>query len=63
MQEFDDINAFKRNFYEKYHKVLVPAIKNFENERKIKLFLGSLPDNYSRNRRNCIFYFYNHFQN
>ncbi len=41
MQEFDDINAFKRNFYEKYHKVLVPAIKNFENERKIKLFLAA----------------------
>ena len=38
MQDFDDLNTFKRNFYEKYHKVLVPAIRGFENERKNKLF-------------------------
>ena len=38
MQVFSDIKEFKRNFYEKYHTVLVPAIKNFENERKWKLF-------------------------
>ena len=38
MQDFSDLNEFKMSFYEKYHTVLVPAIKNFENERKWKLF-------------------------
>ena len=42
MQEFDDLNTFKRNFYEKYHKVLVPAIRGFENERKNKFVLAKI---------------------
>lgn len=38
MQQIDDLDTFRRNFYEKYHSVLVPAIRGFENERKKKLF-------------------------
>lgn len=33
----DDIAAYKRNFYNKYHTVLVPALSKYEDERKKKL--------------------------
>lgn len=38
MSEINDLNTFKMNFYEKYHKVLVPAISGMEKERKSRLF-------------------------
>ncbi len=38
MSEINDLNTFKMNFYEKYHKVLVPAISGMESERKSSLF-------------------------
>ena len=38
MQDFQDLNEFKRNFYNKYHTTLVPTVEQFENERKWNLY-------------------------
>lgn len=38
MSETDNLMDFRRNFYEKFHKVLIPAIEKLEGERKTKLF-------------------------
>ncbi len=38
MKNTDNLNDFKRNFYEKYHKVLIPTLQGYEGNRKSKLF-------------------------